>query len=358
MRVQREQDPRVLKLRDLYRKHGRSALVLTRNANLTWLLGGRTWVGTAGDTGLCKAVINDSGVYVLTNNIEGERLRREEFGDGPEFVITPWQDSAAAEAAQWSLAGENPLVDTTCENEMFLLRTVLLPEQEEEARQVALLCGRAVTQVVEDVKPGMTEFEISGCLCRRALSLGLQPIVLFTPVDEHIATYRHALSGERKLEKLVMLSMGANKNGVHASITRFLSFGAPSKETLLTQDRAYSVAAHLYTTTRPGVSYSDLYHEMELAYANAGCPEQLALHHQGGPGGFQVRETRLMPDSPLSVHAHQIYAWNPSVTGFKSEDMLLVGETENSLLTLTPDFPHKDYVAGNRVWTLPQILSL
>ena len=357
MRLQKN-DIRVDRLRQLYQEKGCSSIVLTRIANLTWLLGGRVWIGTAGDTGLCKAVINDSGVYVLTNNIEGQRLQDEEFGPVPEICTTPWYDPAAAAALEQETTGAKPLVDTACENEMRLLRSVLLPEQESEVEEICRLCGEAVVRTVGEIKPGMTEFEISGHLSRNAISLGLQPIVLFTPVDERIATYRHPISGEKKLERIVMLSMGANRNGLHCSITRFVSFGAPDQRTLKSQEIACSVAARLYTKTVPGVSYDTLFQELQQGYAEAGAAHELQLHHQGGLAGFLVRESRVMPGMTDTVYAHQLYAWNPSAPGFKSEDMLLIGENGNRLLTNTPEFPHREYVCEGQVWRLAHILTV
>jgi antitoxin VapB len=37
----------------------------------------------------------------------------------------------------------------------------------------------------------------------------------------------------------------------------------------------------------------------------------------------------------------QVYAWNPSITGYKSEDTMLVGEKRNEVLTAIPGWPEK-----------------
>ena len=353
-----ENDPRIRQLSALYERGDYSALVLTKAPTLSWLLGGRVQIGIAGDGAVCKAVVRDGAVTVLTNNIEALRLAEEEFGPVPRIVSTPWQDGAAACRAEAEAAGPNPLYEEACAAEVAALRTVLLPGQEAEAQQLADLCAAAVTETAGRVRPGMTEFEISGLLSQSAVSRGLIPNVLFTPADGHIARYRHALSGPYPLEKLVMLSMGAQKNGLYCSITRFVSFGTPDAATLDAQEKTCRVAAMLYSSTRPGTAYGPLYAAVEARYAEVGAAGQLALHHQGGLGSFQTRENRLNPDLPGQVQAHQLYAWNPSVTGFKSEDMLLVGETENRILTHTPDFPHKTFAYGGREWQMPQILIL
>ena len=349
-------DLRVERLRRLYRESGHTAVVLTRAANLYWLLGGRIQVGIAGDCGICRVVVNDDRVVILTNNIEAARLRDEEVGEVPEILAFPWADEAESACVERELSGASPLLDINCEAQMRNIRTVLLPQQIQEAEALADQCGKAVTSTAMQIEPGMTEFEISGILSREAVSRGLVPNVLFTPADEHISAYRHALSGSRKMERLVMLSLGANYNGLYTSITRFVSFGQPDERTLRAQEKACKVAARMYTETTVGKAWSELYLELGRAYQDLGVGEEFKLHHQGGLGGFQVRELRLMPGSDGQVQANQLYAWNPSCTGFKSEDMLLVGEKENRLLTITPDFPHREYSYGGKTWKLAQIM--
>lgn len=353
-----ECDPRIRQLRALYHSRGNSAIVLTLPMNLAWLLGGRMQVGIAGNGAVCTAVVNDAEVVLITNNIEATRLREEEVGDIPRILDLPWADSKAPAEALTKFAGSNPLREADCAAELQQMRTCLQLEQEQDAAHVAALCSTAMEQAIPRIHPGMTEWEASGVLSGCAVANGLIPNVLFTPADGHIARYRHALSGPYTLEKIMMLSMGAQQNGIYASITRFVSFGQPGEEFLAAQEKTCQVAAMLYTETRPGKQYGELYAQLEQRYADVGAAEQIALHHQGGMGGFQTRENKLTPDLPGQVQAHQLYAWNPSVTGFKSEDMLLVGEDENRILTHTDMFPHKTFYYKDQAWVMPQVLIL
>jgi antitoxin VapB len=45
------------------------------------------------------------------------------------------------------------------------------------------------------------------------------------------------------------------------------------------------------------------------------------------------------PTTTEPVAIGQVYAWNPSITGAKSEDTILVGPSSNEVLTAMPDWP-------------------
>ena len=70
-----------------------------------------------------------------------------------------------------------------------------------------------------------------------------------------------------------------------------------------------------------------------------GFPDEWQLHHQGGPAAYEPREYVGTPNSTDTVEVGQAYAWNPSITGVKSEDTILIGQEGNEVLTAIPDWP-------------------
>ncbi len=58
------------------------------------------------------------------------------------------------------------------------------------------------------------------------------------------------------------------------------------------------------------------------------------------------------------VEIGQVYAWNPSITGTKSEDTILVGEDENEILTEIKGWPTYSVEVNRRIYQRPAILEI
>lgn len=348
-------DPRIDQLRKLYRSKGASSLCLALASNLHWLLGGRVQVGVGGVNGVCEAVVNDDGIYVITNIIEERRLREEEIGDNVEILASSWRCPLNAEKLK-ALIGPTPLEDKDCEAEMRSIRSVLQDEQIEELRLISLAAGAAMEKTCFSLQKGMSEYEISALVAQQCYAQGLEPMVLFAACDERISRYRHALSTDARLDRIVMISLGVRKNGLNTSITRFVSFGKIDEKTKRAQVAVNKLAALLYVKSRPGTSYLELFKALEKGYQEVGYPDEISLHHQGGLAGFQVREVKINGLVEGMVQANQVFAWNPSITGFKSEDLLLVGLQENQILTQTPNLSSKTVTYEGKTFSLSTVL--
>ena len=93
-------------------------------------------------------------------------------------------------------------------------------------------------------------------------------------------------------------------------------------------------------STKPGKTLGEMFKVIEKAYADNGFPGEQALHHQGGSTGYAGREAFADPDSQVRVLDNQAFAWNPSITGVKSEDTILCrGGGVELLTTVSADWP-------------------
>ncbi len=118
------------------------------------------------------------------------------------------------------------------------------------------------------------------------------------------------------------------------------------------------VDATFIAATRPGRSLGQIFRHAMAAYAETGFPDQWHLHHQGGPAGYEPREYVATPSSTDIVSVGQVYAWNPSTTGTKSEDTMLVGEADNEVLTAVEDWPTLSVTVDGQELTRPAILEI
>ena len=75
------------------------------------------------------------------------------------------------------------------------------------------------------------------------------------------------------------------------------------------------------------------------------------------PAGVEPRESVATASTPDSVSPGQAYAWNPSITGVKSEDTILVGEQNNEIITEMDGWPTINVQIDNQTIKRPAILE-
>jgi hypothetical protein len=97
---------------------------------------------------------------------------------------------------------------------------------------------------------------------------------------------------------------------------------------------------------------------MHTAACDATKGIEWQLHHQDGPAGYEPREYVATPDSADAVSVGQVYAWNPSITGTRSEDTILVGRRGNQVPTTMKDWPVWTVTLGDQEIARPAILEI
>jgi Xaa-Pro aminopeptidase len=333
-------------LRSLAHGHGVDALLLQRVSSLAWATdGAAAYVNTASSNGEASLLVTPDRQILFTNNIEAPRLEKDEglISQGWDFRVAPWFET---NAAVWELThslklGTDALFPDALDlsGEIARLRTDLTAAEGGRFRSLGKLCAQAMDCAARNVHPGQTEFEIAALLMAETQKRGVQPIVCLIATDERIFNFRHPLPTAKKLDRYAMLILCGRQRGLVCSITRLVHFGAIPEEI---QRKALAVAqvdAAMIAATRPGQSLGKIFLQIEEEYARVGYPGEWRLHHQGGPAAYEPREYVATPDSTEIVKPGQAYAWNPSITGTKSEDTILVGESGNEVLTEIPGWP-------------------
>jgi len=208
------------------------------------------------------------------------------------------------------------------------------------------------------VKPGMTEHEIAGVLAHEAEQRGVQAVVNLVASDERIYAFRHPLPSVKKLEKYALLVLCGRRGGLVCSLSRLVHFGSIPADLQEKARATAGVDAAFHVTTRPGKTLDAVLSAAIQVYAEYGYADEWLLHHQGGMAGYEPREILARPGCLELISLGQACAWNPSITGTKSEDSLLVGEKENEVVTEIAGWPNYEVETKGQVVLRPAILEI
>ena len=148
-------------------------------------------------------------------------------------------------------------------------------------------------------------------------------IIAFCAADERISDFRHPVATGKKIEKRAMISVNSRRKGLIVSITRFVQFGpVPAKLKKLYEDNVLRRQRdHGRNETGPAGLGSLPSRSRRLR--REGLSEEYKLHHQGGAIGYFGRDYKATAATKELVRENQGFAWNPSITGTKSEDTMI-----------------------------------
>jgi antitoxin VapB len=344
-------------------ERGWEAVYLTRVSNFAWFTGGlEPVVMLSSDRAEAGLLITPEQSYVVCNTIEHPRLRDEDRleDQGYIFHASAWYSgvpdfSALVRgrrwAADWPLPGRSD-----CSGEIARLRFQLLPEEAERYRRLGLATGLALERTARQVRPGMSEMEIAGRIAAEAMHEGVTPTMLLVGADERIFCYRHPIPTSRAVETYTLLAICARRWGLVASATRLVHSGPLTQELRVKQDACAFVDATFNLSTVVGAAVSDVFSHAARAYEEVGFPEEWKRHNQGGSAGYESRDYEGTPTCPEHVLDEQGFAWNPSITGVKSEDTVIVHAGGPEFLTTTGDWPTVHVSVGGQELERPAIL--
>jgi antitoxin VapB len=141
-------------------------------------------------------------------------------------------------------------------------------------------------------------------------------------------------------------------------LTRLVHFGALPGGLKKKAEAVAYVDAAMIAATRLGVKLNEVFRAAKDAYAKVGFADEWQLHHQGGPAGYDPREFLATDAVDVPVGLGQAYAWNPSITGCKSEDTVLVGENRNEILSIIESWPTIPVEVDGQIIERPAILVI
>jgi antitoxin VapB len=333
---------------------GFDGILLNRVDNFAWYTGGgECHVNTAAETGVGALLVRRDGATLITNNVEQPRLMEEELGGlGLAQEIRPWWQDDLGPIVQQLAPDQKIACDTDVPGTIFAaadigrLRWSLTPEEVRRYRALGKEVGEAIGEACMTVQPGMSEHEVAAALAAEHLRRGIQPIVVLIAADERLLKYRHPIPTGSKIRRAVMLVVCGRRSGLIVSTTRVVHFGPVPAELARKHAAIIAVDAAFIAATRVGARIGDVFKAGLDAYAAQGFPEEWKLHHQGGPTGYAARDYRAIESSDDVVLPNQAFAWNPSITGTKSEDTIIATPDGPEIISLSPGIPTREISAA------------
>ena len=340
---------------------GLEAVWFARPNTFAWLTGGGdNVVDREGDIGVAAAGYDGNEVRVVTDNIEAPRLRDEELDSGVAVETFDWHAQSLAEAvseaspapatADFDVPGFES-VDAT------RLRQPLTDSQIEQYRELGRDTADAVETVARKVEPSHTELDVTAVLRQELEGRGIATPVVLVGSAERAQSYRHYTSTDTELGDYALISVTAQRNGLHVSTTRAVAFDPPewlAERTRKATRVETSALAATQAVGREGGTAGDVFAAIQDAYAEVGWEGEWQNHHQGGAAGFAGREWIATPGHESEIALPQGYAWNPTIDGAKSEDTYLVSDDDIELLSATGDWPTETVSAVGYDLELPR----
>ena len=304
---------------------GHEAVLLTSFADVAWYTGGfDVRVDRSGSAGSSSVLVSGEGEWVLTDAIEAPRLRAEEPTlAGMEIVERAWTDGPDV--------GPNVATDL----DIAPVRRVLDDEAIDRYRVLGADLRAVMDEVAPALSPTMTELEAAAMVASAAWRRDGHTPVLLAAGAERIPRFRHPLPTAAPLGERVMLVACLERGGLFASLTRYVHFSPPDAELGRRLELTDGLLVMAREASVPGRTLGEIFEDLRQGYADAGFPDEWKLHHQGGMAGYRSREAIGKPGEPTVVQPGMAFAWNPSITGAKSEEtfVLPVGGGAAEVLT-------------------------
>lgn len=349
-------------------------VLLNAQHNFAWLTGGKSnGVNSSAENGACFLLVRRDGKrFVLANNIEMPRLLAEEISaEDFEPIEFAWEaekmsgdcviEKAKSVLAKNSASASDLFLSAEIkpvENLIARCRFQLTAPEIKRYRRLGRDSAQAFKDLFDDLRAGATEIEIARKIKDSLAKYNIHPVVTLIGADARIEKFRHPLPTENSWRKILLVAVCGRRDGLIANLSRLVCIGEIPDELKRKTEAVSRVHTKILSALEPEISGRQLYQILQTAYADQGFGEEIHQHHQGGATGYKTRDWLAHPASMETVKFNQAFAWNPSITGTKSEETILFGENGVEVLTASTGFPAITIELGDQSFKVPGILQL
>lgn len=347
-------------VRSILKKEGLSGIRFIGSDWFSWLTaGGSSVVLLASEVGIAEILVTDTQAWVLCDEIESERLKKEEVSEDFTIWARPWTqpfrtlDFIKDLTQCGKVASDRPIRDEVsfCE-ELRAAKRQLLPEEIQRYKELSLEASQAMTESLKRADPSWSEFELASEGAKNLWKRGLHPVLILVAGDERSFQYRHPFPTHAKLGRKAMMVFCARKYGLYANLSRIVYFEKPNAKELKSQGALFRIEAKAFHSIQSTQTLAHVYQSLQKAYEKEGFSHEIKRHHQGGLTGYLSREIIATPYSNHSIQLRNAFAWNPSLPGFKIEDTVIFDqdqlEDKIEVMTFDPEWPYQEWFGRKR----------
>ena len=350
-----------MRVRTFLEAHELDGILITLQPNFAWYTGGAdSHVNVASEESIAELLVTRTEEHLFVNSTEHERLRREELQwDFPLVHLRPWwEEGVRLEHVRHYCEGRVASDASEFREQFSTLRYTLLPVEVDRYRRLGKDVADSLWELRASVVHGMSEHDLAAEEASKLIRRDITPLVLLVAFDERIKEYRHPLPSDKKLRATVMMSVCGRRSGLVISATRMMSLQKLSEDVAVRSRSVAAIDAWLHRNTLPGVTVASLFDGLTKQYEKEGYPQEWRLHHQGGATGYTTRDFRASASCTKVVQEHQAYAWNPTISGVKSEDTILAEAAGPETLSADARWPSLEFEVDGSTVRRPDVLIL
>ena len=275
------------------------------------------------------------------------RALRALFADLNLTDVTLGVDGMSMWVSEWLLLkGLEPTLRVEpIEHDLAKIRAIKQPSELAAIRRAVTASEQALTQLLREVQPGMSERAIAASLERALQDAGSERPAFNTLVQTGPnSALPHGAAGGRNLEKgeFLLIDFGAVVSDYPADTTRTVCFGTPDREMQRVYDTVSTANRAAIAAIAPGVTMGDIDRAARDVIEEAGFGDYF-IHRTGHGMGLEVHEPipqiaagvsdRLEPGMVFTVEPG-IYL--PGFGGVRLEEDVVVTDSGAEVLTRYP----------------------
>jgi Xaa-Pro aminopeptidase len=337
-------DPELAKRRaDVDEKHrrvgefleraGYEAVIFRRAEWISWFTaGGDLHEHLTGETGSIALFVNRHARAVVADNVQTPRIFEEELaGLGFHLKERPWHEpiepvvAALTRGKKVATDSSWPALGLPDESDRLRpLRLTLTKLERQRLRELGRTLALAVEATCRNFDPGETEADVAGHLAHRLLRESVVPVGLSIAGDDRLLRHRQPGFKAAPIRRRAVITATGRRQGLHASLTRIVSFGTVEEMFRRTHGLATMVDATYIYFSRPDEPVTEVFRRARRILEKNNRPHEWSLDYQGFITGYSPREYPLRPDSAWKLHPDMALCWSPSVGPSRSGDTIVL----------------------------------